>query len=71
MIQARVLPAENLNSIFYRFKKFNNSESDSYGLGLAMVKTIADFHGIDVRVESKLGEGTVFTVIFKHHARQA
>lgn len=65
------IPAENLNSIFYRFKKFNNSESDSYGLGLAMVKTIADFHGIDVRVESKLGEGTVFTVIFKHHARQA
>jgi len=56
---------ENLNSIFYRFKKFNNAETESYGLGLALVKTIADFHDMDIRVESKLGEGSVFTVAFK------
>jgi len=56
---------ENLNSIFHRFKKFNNSESESYGLGLAMVKTIANFHDMDIRVESKPGEGSVFTVVFK------
>lgn len=56
---------ENLNSIFYRFKKFNNAETESYGLGLALVKTIADFHEIDIRVESKPGEGSIFTVGFK------
>ncbi len=56
---------ENLKSIFHRFKKFNNSENESYGLGLAMVKTIADFHDMDVKVESKLDEGSTFTVVFK------
>jgi two-component system, OmpR family, sensor histidine kinase ArlS len=55
----------NINSIFYRFKKFNNSETESYGLGLALVKTIADFHDMGVKVESKEGEGSIFTVIFK------
>lgn len=55
----------NINSIFYRFKKFNASETESYGLGLALVKTIADFHDMSIKVESKEGEGSVFTVIFK------
>jgi two-component system sensor histidine kinase ArlS len=57
---------ENLKSIFQRFKKFNNSESgESYGLGLAMVKTIADFHDAEINVESKPNEGSTFTVAFK------
>lgn len=55
----------NINSIFYRFKKFNNSETESYGLGLALVKTIANFHDLNIKVESKEGEGSIFTVIFK------
>ena len=56
---------ENLKSIFLRFKKFNNSETESYGLGLAMVKTIADFHDMEITVESKQNEGSTFTVAFK------
>jgi two-component system, OmpR family, sensor histidine kinase ArlS len=56
---------ENLKLIFQRFKKFNNSENESYGLGLAMVKTIADFHEMDINVESKLNEGSTFSVAFK------
>ncbi len=56
---------ENVNSIFYRFKKFNASETESYGLGLALVKTIADFHDINIKVASKEGEGSTFTVSFK------
>jgi len=58
------IAAENMESIFYRFKKFNTNE-ESYGLGLAMVKTIADFHDIDISVDSKLGEGSTFTLVFK------
>jgi signal transduction histidine kinase len=58
------IAAENMESIFYRFKKFNTTE-ESYGLGLAMVKTIADFHNIDISVNSKLGEGSTFTLVFK------
>lgn len=56
---------EHIQSIFYRFKKFNASGEESYGLGLPMVKTIADFHRIDIKVDSKPGEGSVFTLIFK------
>lgn len=55
---------ENIESIFHRFRKFNTTE-ESYGLGLAMVKTIADFHNIDIAVTSKLGEGSTFTLLFK------
>ena len=56
---------QNLNSIFHRFKKFNTSETESYGLGLALVKTIADFHDMDISVKSTLGEGSEFIVAFK------
>lgn len=58
------IPPENIESIFHRFKKFNTTE-ESYGLGLAMVKTIADFHGINISVDSKVGEGSTFTLTFK------
>ena len=56
---------ENIKSIFYRFKKFNASGEESYGLGLPMVKTIAEFHSAEIKVESVLNEGSVFTVSFK------
>jgi len=58
------IPAENIESIFHRFRKFNTTE-ESYGLGLAMVKTIADFHNIDISVDSRPGEGSTFTLSFK------
>lgn len=55
---------ENIQSIFYRFKKFNASGEESYGLGLPMVKTIADFHHAELKVESELDKGSTFTVEF-------
>ncbi|HXB12352.1 MAG TPA: HAMP domain-containing sensor histidine kinase [Bacteroidia bacterium] len=55
---------ENIQSIFYRFKKFNASGEESYGLGLPMVKTIANFHNAEIKVESEQGKGSTFTVIF-------
>ncbi len=58
-----IAPA-NIKSIFYRFKKFNAAGEESYGLGLPMVKTIADFHNAEVRVESEQGKGSKFTVSF-------
>jgi len=59
------IATENLQSIFYRFKKFNSAGEESYGLGLPMVKTIADFHGMEIKVDSILGQGSVFTVVIK------
>ncbi len=50
---------ENLPFIFDRFKKFQDS-GDNFGLGLALVKKICDYHKIDIRVESEFGKGTCF-----------
>ncbi len=54
---------EELPNIFDRFKKSAKAEGEGYGLGLSIVKTIAGFHEFEVRVSSKLGEGTVFTLV--------
>jgi signal transduction histidine kinase len=56
---------ENIKSIFYRFKKFNASGEESYGLGLPMVKTIAEFHKAEITVSSIVNEGSTFTISFK------
>ncbi len=61
---------ENLSVIFSRFKQFRQSDHDSHGLGLPIVKTIADFHGIEVLVNSRIGSGTKFTLVFPRSAAE-
>lgn len=57
--------AEQLPRIFNRFKKFSQSlQQDSFGLGLPIVKSIADFHHITIDVISELGKGATFRLIF-------
>jgi signal transduction histidine kinase len=53
-----------LPSIFDRFKRLNKSKADGYGLGLPIVKTIAGFHQIEIKVDSEPEVGTVFTLLF-------
>ncbi|MFW6195205.1 MAG: sensor histidine kinase [Chloroflexota bacterium] len=56
---------EHLPHVFERFFKADSSRSSSgTGLGLAIVKHIAQVHGGDARVESRLGEGATFSVTF-------
>ena len=43
--------------------KSRTAEENSFGLGLAMVKWIAEAHNGEVSVKSELGEGSEFTVI--------
>jgi signal transduction histidine kinase len=50
--------------IFDRFRRLRTDSSEGFGLGLSIVKTIADFHGISVDVASVEGSGSVFRVIF-------
>lgn len=54
---------ENLDKIWNRFYREDSSRSsdNSFGLGLAMVKQIADFHGGSLNVESVKGKGSTFT----------
>ena len=54
----------DLPLIFNRFKKANKLDRGGYGLGLAIVKSICDYHGTRIEVESKLNEGSVFSLIF-------
>jgi signal transduction histidine kinase len=42
----------------------NKESGEGTGIGLAIAKTIADFHGIDVSVTSDQGKGTRFTFLF-------
>ncbi|WP_207533506.1 sensor histidine kinase [Desertivirga arenae] len=58
------IPAEDIPTIFNRFKKSNLSEAGGYGLGLSIVKSIANYHRINVDVSSAVSRGTTFTLVF-------
>src|SRR5215212_7415524 len=46
---------------FYRGEKSRNRRTGGAGLGLAIARGILQAHGGDIRVESKVGQGTRFT----------
>ena len=65
------IAAEKLPFIFDRFYQVDASrtqlpdfENDGSGLGLSLVKLIADAHNAMLNVKSVEGKGTTFTVIF-------
>jgi two-component system, OmpR family, manganese sensing sensor histidine kinase len=69
------IPEAELSQIFERFYRYQpqkssksstksiNSTTSGSGLGLAIAKAIADSHQGQINVESKVGQGTTFTVI--------
>ena len=59
------IPEDEIGTIFNRFKKANQSEeSAGYGLGLSIVKSIADYHQIKIGIISEINEGTTFKISF-------
>jgi len=69
------IPEAELSQIFERFYRYqpqknikSSSKSNLYtsgsGLGLAIAKAIAESHQGQIKVESKVGQGTTFTVSF-------
>ncbi|WP_245176550.1 sensor histidine kinase [Flavobacterium denitrificans] len=53
----------HLEKIFNRFARIN-SDQDGQGLGLAIAESISFFHHIEIKVVSKINEGTTFTLAF-------
>jgi len=51
------IPEEKIPFMFDRYLRFNSSEG-GFGIGLSIVKKIADEYGIRIRVESKESMGT-------------
>jgi len=61
------IPADQLDRIFERFYRVDKSHSNEIGgtgLGLSIVKHAALVHGAKMEVESTVGKGTTFKVIF-------
>lgn len=56
---------EDLNHIFKRFYRSRFSkDTQGIGLGLPLAKAVVEAHSGTIEVESRLGEGTVFTMDF-------
>lgn len=55
-----------LSTLFSRFK--TRTEINGIGIGLAIAKSIADFHGIVITVESIPDKGTVFSFAFPENS---
>ncbi len=53
------IPGEHLDHLFERYWKGATASRDGAGLGLFIAKGILDAHGGEMRVESKLGQGTI------------
>jgi signal transduction histidine kinase len=57
------IPPELLDHIFDRFSRGGATRTEGAGLGLAIVRAIAEAHGGTVEVASEVGSGTTFTLL--------
>lgn len=55
---------QDQDHLFSRFRKRPMHPNNGSGMGLAITKSIADFHQIDIKVTSQPGKGTEFRFIF-------
>ncbi|NTW03013.1 MAG: response regulator, partial [Oscillochloris sp.] len=64
---------EDLSRLFQPFQQLDSSLSrhhEGTGLGLALVRRLAELHGGSVTVESTLGNGSCFTIMLPYHIPQ-
>lgn len=53
-----------LTERFYRIDRSRSRETGGTGLGLAIVKHVAQRHGAELQIESQLGQGSCFSIVF-------
>jgi two-component system phosphate regulon sensor histidine kinase PhoR len=61
-IAAEHLP--RLSERFYRIDRSRSRETGGTGLGLAIVKHVMQRHGGSLQIESKLNQGSTFSLVF-------
>jgi len=64
----RGMTKKQLDNLFSRFSSRRENDEDGTGIGLAIAKSIADLHGIDVSVSSTPDKGTDFSFIFPENS---
>ncbi len=50
---------------FYRADKSRSKDREGFGLGLSIVKKIAQLHGIEIKINSSDNTGTTFSLVFR------
>ncbi len=58
------IAGEEIGNIFDRFKKSTKGTEEGYGLGLYIVKTIAQYYELHIGVRSEVNKGTEFSIGF-------
>ena len=60
----RGITEEQMSTLFSRFRTRLDISSNNTGIGLAISKSIADFHEIEISVNSEIQKGTRFSFVF-------
>lgn len=61
------IPEEEIGRVteaFYMVDKARSRKAGGSGLGLALCSKIAELHGAELHIESRMGEGTIVSVVF-------
>lgn len=60
----RGMTEEEVSILFIRFRPGMGTSENGTGIGLAITKSIADFHNIEIKVSSEPEKGTHFSFLF-------
>ncbi|MEI8226185.1 MAG: HAMP domain-containing sensor histidine kinase [Bacteroidota bacterium] len=64
----RGMTEAQMGTLFSRFRTKLETNGNGTGIGLAISKSIADFHGIDITVNSIIQKGTSFSFVFPENS---
>jgi two-component system OmpR family sensor kinase len=59
------IPPEDRSRVFDRFYRPEGNEAWGSGLGLSIVKNIADLHGAQIHLSDGAGQGLTVTLVFR------
>jgi len=63
------IPEHAIRDVFTAFRRFHPEAGPGEGMGLVMVRRVVERHNGKIRVESKVGQGTLFSLEFPNTVR--